>query len=449
MTFIRELVSSYSPILYSAFLEIGRFSDDHIIQPNEAQVLNESEVIFTYNQIENASGIDTWSTSETKAFLETLDLYKTYIANITIDQNSELNNMMYNFSYHQYNYTPGQTDKKLEYKALLWNINPYDKYSDSFNQVFSKYSINSNSTILFLEQFAHTIWLEGTHSLPWSIKDYSLSQLNQLIDPANNYELSCSMSDQFMLNMTPGWVDGYFPALSITSGSSNTSVAVERVINYGCCYFDHLVAIYPYTFAQEWNDDYGLWCPNNPSSPPYWACMIVKVGGCHTFADIAAGLCRSINIPASETHFWSTLQNLNYSLTYEGQHGIFVVPSLDIAVHGDEMYYAAMQSLYLKTGISDFHSIIHTQEQMTGWLTGEDTSLRIVSDKISQLGLSLSSISWWMMMPTETKTSNGWQFYAETTNNNQVIHNYIINTTVNGTFVSLDEFVTSMYPWQH
>ncbi len=204
----------------------------------------------------------------------------------------------------------------------------------------------------YVKGLTHAIYVEQYLNLPWSLKDYSQSQLDHLLFLYNSvpsWDATDSKASRgcFERDMCAGTLPGHkdrilfdwymaFPlSYHLIKNARNHAEALEACVVWVMSNFFHAAAGWDWSHYKKYGQSIGL-----------DDLMEERIIGCHEGAKILVALLRSINIPAIEVH-------------YAG-HGICYVPTLQRFVHGD--YLADFVLL------EDVGKIIQTKTQLLSWL---------------------------------------------------------------------------------
>lgn len=175
---------------------------------------------------------------------------------------------------------------------------------------------------------AHALWLEVATKVPWSLTDYSDTDLGYLFDPDEVYQDGFAIStwnkysstQMMMLYQTVDYSakDAYDIAISIVGGAPFTGTATQAV--------DLLVAQDGHGLIHAQTGD-----PKHGATLDHTFADGISRNGCGTASRFTMALARSLNIPAQTIWGWT-----------EGTtHRSVFLPAIDAwTIHGDDIYTA-------------------------------------------------------------------------------------------------------------
>lgn len=232
-------------------------------------------------------------------------------------------------------------------KVILQN--GYDGFSSNddkdafFKKQFEPYGLQYSVQNDFIRQVVHSLWLEGTKTMPWSIADYTENQALLLypsffkidtITASNIFPIPLYPKDSWSKVSDYGivtkdfWNDSiaktFILSHKLTSGANDQTQTVLKLVSWMEKNFMH--ANWKYGWDVYKNDGtsgvfYGstvLPLPKNLSR--YFD---ERVGGCHEPSALMQGMLVSINIPAIDFR--------------AAGHGVVYLPTLDKYIHGDHI----------------------------------------------------------------------------------------------------------------
>lgn len=262
---IKEL-EPYPEALKLAFLE-SELSEDCKMQESEKLLLEHALFLFQYTSLEdiknNISEISGW----------------TYLLRALY---------YYNFS--------------IEEKTQLFDI------------IFENSSLEEKERS-YIIQVAHILKLEKEKLLPWSIKDYSKEEINQLLNGDKTEWGQSIISEE--------WYKLSLVALNLTK-DLNQKEAVEKIVEWETRNFFH-------AYEDYGREVYGKGMTDLTIEELFRE----RVVSCHTASHILIAMLRAINIPSYEIHLKG--------------HGVVFIPSLNLYVHGDYIADFAVEPSLLMT----------------------------------------------------------------------------------------------------
>ncbi|MFH1637347.1 MAG: hypothetical protein ABIB71_02905 [Candidatus Woesearchaeota archaeon] len=240
-------------------------------------------------------------------------------------------------------------------EEILDIYNPYEPISqkeNKFDAVFERYGYLDEEGRIFLIHVAHSLWLESSDIVPWSLKDYSRDEIailllwryeesyhsmSSLID---NAQFSSEDSSWRLGNASKDWYKAFPLAKGLAEGSESQLQAAGKIIEWAEKNFLHAES------GWGWEDTYGY--PRNIMRYTLEELFQERIVGCQTTSMVVPAVLQSINIPA-------------YKI-WRDQHGVAYMPSLDLYVHGDFIAdYAAIPA-------SD---LLMTKDELLGWSSSE------------------------------------------------------------------------------